>query len=224
MKEIYRDQRGWRWLDDVRMDVRYAARTLRRAPGFTVVAVLTLALGIGANTAIFSVVNSVLLKPLPYPGADGLVRLMMSLPAAASPSGAPLRTAVALSADEVARVSAETRTLSHVGIAGPELVGLSGHEEAARLQGARVSSSALQMLGVQPVLGRLLGPADDRAGAEPVVLIGQSAWQRYFAGDPGVLGRSITFDSVLGPRRQSRYTVIGVMPDGFEFPRPATEF
>ena len=224
MKETYHDQRGWRWVGDLGQDVWYAARTLRRAPGFTAVAVLTLALGIGANTAIFSVVNAVLLKPLPYPGAEGLVRLMMSLPAAASPSGAPLRTAVALSADDVASISARTRTLSHIGIAGPELVGLSGYEDAARLQGARVSSASLQMLGVQPVLGRLLSPEDDRAGAEPVVLMAQSAWRRYFAGDPGILGRSLTFDSVLGPRRQSRYTVIGVMPDGFDFPRAGSEF
>ena len=213
-----------KWIDDVQRDAKYAVRSLARTPTFTAVAVLTLGLGIGANSAIFSVINSVLLKPLPYPDSDRLVRLMMSLPAAASPSGAPLRVAVGISGAEAAQIQAQSTTLSDVVIATPTLVGLSGYEDGARLQGANVSASALRMLGVQPVLGRLFTPDDELAGASQSVLVAYSAWQRYFGGDPNIVGRSLTFDAVLGPRRQTLHTVVGVMPDGFEFPRADTQF
>ena len=222
--ELHRDERSFPWIEDLRRDVRHAVRALGRTPGFTVVAVLTLALGIGATSAIFTVVNATLLKPLPYPDADRLVRLMMSVPAAGSPSGAPLRTAVGLSAIELAEVQARTQALSHVGTAGPTLAGLSGHEEAARLQGARISASSLRILGAQSVLGRLFTPADELPDAEGVILISSSVWRRHFGGDPHIVGRSVTLDSVLGPRRQSRYTVAGVLSDGFDFGQGPTEF
>jgi putative ABC transport system permease protein len=224
VRDLHRDARSFTWIDDAKRDVRYSARTLARTPTFTAVAVLTLALGIGANSAIFSVINSVLLKPLPYPDADRLVRLMMTIPAESSSTGVPQRFQVGLSADEAARIQGQVRTLSDLVVAGPELLGLQGYEEAARLQGARVTATALQLLGARPALGRLLTAGDQRAGATPVVLVSYSAWQRYFGGDPGVVGRPLTFDSVLGPRRQTVATVIGVIADGFEFPRAGTQF
>jgi putative ABC transport system permease protein len=210
--------------DDLRHDIRYATRTWLRAPGFTTVAVLTLALGIGATTAIFSVVNAVLLKPLPYPDADRLVRVILNLPADASPTGVPLRAPVFLSTTEVAELQRRATTLSNAGIAGPELVGLGGREEAARLQGARISASVLQMLRVSPIAGRLLDAGDEAPGAEPVMLISESAWRQYFGGAPGIIGRRVTLDSVLGPRRQTTYTVAGVMPAGFGYPTAAGQF
>jgi putative ABC transport system permease protein len=205
--------------------VQYATRTLAGSPGFTAVAIVTLALGIGANTAIFSVVHSVLLKRLPYAhDSDRVVRLMMNQPAAESPTGAPRRMDVGLSAGEVSELQARTRTLSDVGTVGTELMGLSGHEEGARLQGARVSSAIFRVLGARALLGRVFGPGDEAPEADAVILLGYAAWQRYFGGDPNILGRTLTLDSVLGPRRQTRYSVVGVMPQGFEFPYRRTQF
>jgi predicted permease len=211
-------------IDTLWQDVGYALRGLRRAPGFTFTAVLTLALGVGANTAIFSVVNAVLLKPLPYKDSDRLVRLMRNIPAAESPTHAPLRLPVALSAAEMAQVRSRTRALSDVGTAGPVLMGLSGYEGAARLQGARVSSAVFPMIGATPIIGRAFTEGDEAPGAEAVVLLSFDAWQRYFSGDRDIIGRALTFDSVLGPRRQARHVVIGVMPQGFEFPYHQTQF
>jgi predicted permease len=210
-------------LADLVDDVRYAFRSFGRHPGFTLIAVLTLALGIGANTAIFSVVNAVLLRPLPYAGSDRLVRLMMHVPAGESPTGNPLRTMVALSGSEANELRARSRSLSFIGTAGLWPMGLSGAEEG-RLQGARVSASVFAMLGVPAQLGRVLFEPDEAPGAEPVVLLGHATWQRYFGGDAGIVGRVVTLDTVLGPRRQTRHTVIGVMPQAFAFPGSQVQF
>ena len=205
-------------------DIRSSARTLRRSPGFALVAILTLALGIGANTAIFSVVNAVLLKPLPYRDSDRLGRLIMITPAA-DPTGTPQRAPVRLNATEIAHLQSRTRTLSHLGTVGSELLGLSGgYEEAGFLEGSRVSSSIFQLVEVPPLHGRLVGSADEAPGADPVILLSYGMWQRYFAGNPDIVGRIVTLNSVLGPRRQTRYTVVGVMPSGFAFPSPQTRF
>jgi predicted permease len=224
MKDVYRDQRGLPWVMDLRHDLRYAVRTLLRNRAFTSVAVLTLGLGIGATSAIFSVMNAVLLRPLPYPDADRLVRVIMTLPASMAGSGVPERFQVGLSAAEVTALRAQSRTLSDIGIAHPQLMALSGYENAARLQGARMSASALRVLGARPSLGRLFDESDETAAAEPVILVSYSAWQRFFGGDRTILGRSLTFDSILGPPRQTRYTVVGILPDSFRLPRPHTQF
>jgi predicted permease len=211
-------------IDDLRQDAQYAFRTFRRSPGFVAVAVLTLALGIGATTAIFSVVYALLLKPLPYPGSDRIVRLMMNMPPAASPTGRPLRTTVGLTPADVLTLRSRTRTLEDVGTAGPALMGFVGYEDAGHLQGARVSSTVFDMLGARPHLGRVFGSSDERPGADEVIVLSYSAWQRHFGGDPRILGRTLTLGHVLGPRRQSRHVVVGIMPAGFEFPYWHTRF
>jgi putative ABC transport system permease protein len=213
------------WWDQLMQDASYAIRMFRRAPGFTAVGVLTLALGIGANTAIFSVVHAVLLKPLAYSNdSDRLVRLMMTMPPAVSPTGRPLRAMVTLSAAEVLDLQSRTQSLSRVGIAGPELMSLRGYEGAARLPGARLSSTVFAMLAARPLLGRLPGASDEAPGAEPVVVLSYAAWRDYFGGDPSVLQRTVTLDSVLGRHREWRSRVIGVMPHDFSFPSSQTQF
>ena len=211
-------------MESIWRDLGYAGRSFARAPGFTVIAVLTLGLGIGANTAIFSVVNAVLLKPLPYKDSERIVRLVMNAPASESPTKRPLRTSLGLTIAEIREVKARVRTLSHVGSAGPILRGLSGKEEAARLQGSRVSTAVFDMLDARPMLGRVFGADDEAPGAEPVIVLGYGAWRRFFQGTPDIVGTAVTMDSVLGRRAQYRYTVVGVMPQGFEYPDPRTQF
>jgi hypothetical protein len=213
------------WVDDLRRDVQYGLRAFVTTPGFTTVAIVTLALGIGANTAIFSVVNAVLLKHLAYAeDSDRLARLMAHVPAEASPTGTPRRLPVVLSAAEAADLQSRTRTSTHVGTAGGALMGIGGLEGAARVQGARVSATVFTMLRARPLLGRVFESADERPGAEATILLSHAAWHRYFAGDPGIVGRTLPLDSVLGPRTRTHYAVIGVMPAAFAFPNSRTQF
>ena len=188
------------------------------------VAVLTLGIGIGANTAIFSVVNAILLKPLPYKDSNRVVRLFMNAPASESLSKRPLRASLGLTAAELKEMSARVRTLSHVGTAGGFLRSLRGHDDAARLQGSRITTSVFAMLDARAALGRVFTADDERAGAEPVMILSHGTWQRLFQGSPTVLGTVITMDSVLGPRSEYRYTVIGVMPPDFQYPDGLTHF
>lgn len=224
-KERHRDERSFGWLEDLRRDVPYAWRSFGRNRGFTIVAVLTLALGIGANTAIFSVMHAVLLKPLAYStNSDRLVRLFAHLPASDSPTGVARRMPVALSTVEVAELRSRTRTLSQVGTASPELLGFNGFEDAARLQGALVSASIFPMLGARPILGRAFAPQDEVPGQDAVILLSYDTWQRFFDGRGDVVGSTVTVNAVLGPRRQRQYVVVGVMPRAFEFPDSRTRF
>jgi len=155
VKEQCRDVRAVLWLDDAWRDLRFATRMLAKAPAFTTVAVVTLALGIGANTAIFSVVHALILKQLPYAAdSDRLVRLFMNTPAADSPEGAPLRLPVIFTAGEMADLQSHARTLAKVGTAGRVLRTLTGGGEAVRLQGERISASVFQMLSARPLRGR----------------------------------------------------------------------
>jgi len=195
-------------LSSVLFDLRYAFRLLRRAPGFTLVAIVTLALGIGANTAIFSLIHGVLLQPLPYPQSD---RIMLVLhneqddPASLSlmtPGNVyDLRQASSL---RLAGVGIVTRTLT-------------GRGEPQRVVGIRSAGSILEVLDVPPSLGRIYGDREDQPGGEPVVVISQGMWQRLFGGDPAAVGASLVLDG-------RPHTVIGVMPAGFQFPSPRVEF
>ena len=185
-------------------DVQYGFRMLLKRPGFTLVAVLALALGIGANTAIFSVVNAVLLRPLPFDKPERLVMVWGSapqlgfdiLPATAAESVEWRERSRAF--EQVAAFKSWSWNMS--GINGPEQV-----------SGARVNASLFPALGVKPVLGRTFLPEEDRVGGAKVVIMGHGLWQRSFGSDPSIVGKTVTLNN-------QSYTVVGVMPQGFKFP------
>jgi predicted permease len=177
-------------------DLRYGCRTLAKNPGFAVVAVLTLALGIGANTALFSVVNGVLLNPLPYPHPEQLVTLHESKPNFET-GAIPYLNFVDW--------ENQNHTFSSIGISRGSNFTLTGMGEAERLQGDWVSASFFQTLGVKPIIGRDFTSQDDQFGAGPVALISAALWKRKFGSGMDVLGKSITLNG-------KDFTVIGVMP------------
>lgn len=200
VKEIAYDIRGGGVMETLLQDLRYGARMLLKNPGFTLIAVLTLALGIGANTAIFSVVYGVLLKALPYPEPDRLVAIHGS-------SNKTPRMAVAYPdyLDWRARQSTFT-DLSARMPAGGVLTG----SEPERVTGRLVSASFFRTLGVQPHVGRTFTEAEDRPGAERVMVLSYSLWQRRSGGDEGLIGNAIEYNG-------ESWTVVGVMPAGFDF-------
>src|SRR5580698_5500307 len=196
------------FFDTLSRDVRFGLRMLRRNPMFTVVVLLTLAIGIGANTAVFSVVNSVLLKPLPYPAADRLMAVANAAPGAgglASVSG-DLR----LSESMYFTYAEQNRTFDALGVWGADAMTVTGLAEPEQVSSIFVSDGALQALGVQPVVGRWLSTADQMPGAAETVMLGYGYWQRRFGGDRAVIGRNLIVDSK--PRQ-----IVGVMPAGFNF-------
>ncbi len=186
-------------------DLRYAARSLRKSPGFTAVAVVTLALGIGANTAIFSVINGVLLRPLPYPDSHDLVFVserdqQMKRLFIAWPNYLDWR--------------AQNQVFQSIGVYNRDSFNLAGSGEPQRLLAGQVSADFFPTLGINPALGRGFRHDEDQPGGPLAVVLSYGLWQRAFAGDPGVINRSITLND-------RPYTVIGVMPKGFEFPARA---
>lgn len=196
------------WWDEIRQDLRYALRQLRRAPGFSAVTVLTLGLAIGANTAVFSVVNTVVLQPLPFPEPDRLSVLWTRyLP----PSGFDIDK-FALSGPEILDIQEESRTLSSVGIYQTGSRALTGEGVAAeRIQVGFFSAGVVPTLGVVPQLGRTFTPEEDRDGGSAVTLISHALWVERYGADENVLGRSLLMNGVATE-------IIGVMPEGFEFP------
>jgi putative ABC transport system permease protein len=191
---------GW---DHLVHDLRFGLRQLRKHPGFLSVAVLTLALGVGANTGIFSVVNAVLLSPLPYADPDRLVLVKEVLPKASS-------RPVAVSAPDIAVIRELNRVFG--GVAGFRLwtYELSGTAEPERVVANRVGSNLFAVLGVQPIMGRAFAPEEEPPG-HPVVVLSYALWQRRFGGDRNILGQTIDLDRM--PHR-----IIGVMPKSFFFP------
>jgi len=187
-------------------DLRYGARMLMRSPGFTLIAVITLALGIGANTAIFSVVKGVLLRPLPYSEPGQLVRLFETVDRATMGSD---RMEVA----PANYLDWRAQTHSFSGLAAYGLTGsvISGGGEAERLEGALVTADFFATMGAAPLLGRTFTVEDERAG-ERLTIIGFDLWQRRFGGAEDIAGRAIQLDGFS-------FTVIGVMPPGFQYPR-----
>jgi putative ABC transport system permease protein len=190
-------------LDLLRADVRYALRNLRRSPGFTAVAVIALAVGIGANTAVFTIVNGVLLRALPFQDPDRLVAIFEKVP------GAPVDK-FDFSAPDFEIVRDAARSYSGMFAYRNTKLELSGVAESQRVTGTYVSPGFLDVLGVSPVLGRGLTAEDDRANAK-VVVLGYGLWTRLFGRDPGAIGRTIALD-------RQPYTVVGVMGERFEFP------
>jgi predicted permease len=204
----------WTWtvLEQFVQDVRHAIRTLRRSPSFAAVAVLTIALGIGATTTVYSVVSAMLLRPLPYNDADRLVRIVENVPAEESPSGLALRTS-AMKSDTYLWWRDQAKTLSSIaGILASEVtVHIDG--DLRRLSAARVSPSLFTMLGTRPIAGRGLDAGDEHAN---VAVLSAAAWARWFSSDPDVVGRNVVLDGVS-------HTVVGVMSTAFALPSTHTE-
>ena len=182
-------------------DLRYAIRMLLKSPGFAAIAVLTLALGIGANTALFSVVNGVLLNPLPYPHSEQLVAVYGKTP------GFDQGPVVYLNFLDWQR---DARTFSSMAIYRNQDYNVTGTAEAERLSGYMISAGFFSTLGVQPILGRTFRSDDDQVGAAPVVILGGGLWKRKFGSSPDVIGKSLTMNG-------TSYLVVGVIPPGFTF-------
>lgn len=191
-------------LADLLHDLRYAARLQRKNPAFTIVAVIALALGIGANTAIFSVVNTVLLRPLPYKDPERLVMVWED----ASKHGYPRDTPAAANFVDWRD---QNQVFEGIAAIADENFNLTGSGEPERLEGRRVSANLFPLLGVEPQLGRVFTAAEDQPGAQRVVLLSYPLWQRRFGGDPGIVGRALTLNG-------ESYLVVGVMPARFQFP------
>jgi putative ABC transport system permease protein len=198
IKEVTREMWGGVWLEQLVQDIRYGLRFLRRGPGFTAVAVLTLALGIGAGTAIFSAVNPILFEPLPYPNSDRIT-MMWDF----GPEGVRLHTTFGNYRELVER----SRSFDALAVMRPWQPTMTGPAE--RLDGQRVSAGYLRVLGVQPALGRDFDASEDRLKGPKVAIISNGLWQRRFGGDGTIVGQQITLDG-------NPYTVIGVMPSAFE--------
>jgi putative ABC transport system permease protein len=186
---------GWQWFEHLVQDVRYGLRMLRKSPGFTSVAVLTLALGIGANTAIFSVIDSVLLSPLPYPEPQQLIATKQND-----------------SLQNVIDIQRQTRTLLQGGGVNIEAMDYTGGTEPVQILAAYVDAGLLETLRVPPMLGRIITPDEDVSGGPRNIVVSYHFWQNFLSSDPHALGKTI-------PLSGNNYTVIGIMPTGFALPR-----
>jgi putative ABC transport system permease protein len=198
---------GLAHLDVLRQDLRYAARAMRRAPGFAATAILVTALGIGANTAAFSITDRVLIRPLPYPEARRLVKLWERLPEYGRMELSPANYR------DWRRMST---AFEAVAAYSDTPVNLVGEGDPLRLDAAVVTADLLPLLGVEPLLGRSLTADDDRDGAPGTVLLSYGLWRGVFGGDPNVVGRSVRLDD------EAR-TIVGVLPAGFHFPSRETQ-
>jgi putative ABC transport system permease protein len=207
-KERHRDARAFRWFDDTRRDAVYAIRSLRRTPVFAIAAALVLGLGIGANATVFTVVNTVLLQPLPFERADDIVQVRRRTPSGSSVSF-PMHDYLALTPQ---RGSLSSLAILDVFCAGRFTL-MTG-EAAEPITGCRVSSAFFEVLGVSPVRGRLFMAGDDATGAAPTAVITQAFWSRRFASDPAIVGSAVTVGG-------QPFTVIGVAPDAVRAFSPA---
>ena len=183
-------------------DLRYGLRVCVRQPVFALTAIVALALGIGANTAVFSVVYAVLLRPLPYPDPSALVYVHDTYPAV---------TLASVSEAKYLALRERNRSLTALGAHAPANVTLTGHGEPEQIAGAAVSADLFRVLQVPAFLGRWFSTDEDRPNSSPVIVLGHGLWQRRFGSDPAVVGRVVTIDGQ--PR-----TIVGVMPEGFTYP------
>ncbi|MGA2901195.1 MAG: ABC transporter permease [Candidatus Acidiferrales bacterium] len=202
VKEQVREVRVGAWFDSLLQDLRYGARMLRKNPGFTAVAVLTLALGIGANTAIFSVVNAVLLRPLPYANPQQLIVLRETTQSVGPHSP---------SYPDFLDWRKQSRTFGQMAAINNREFNLSGIAQPENISGYAVSANCLSMLDVRPLLGRDFLPSEDAPGTAPVVLLSYALWQSHLGADPNAVGKSITLDG-------RSFTIIGVLPPNIRLP------
>ncbi|MGB6462447.1 MAG: ABC transporter permease [Candidatus Acidiferrum sp.] len=200
IKEVTREMWGWGSIERLAQDVRYGLRMLARSPGFAAVAILTLALGIGANTALFSVVNGVLFNPLPYPHSEQLVWLAESKPNFATGS---------ISFPNFRDWQKDNRSFSAMGAYRPYSYNLTGLGEAEQLRAVLVTSDFFSALGVIPAAGRSFAPGEDEIGAPPIAMISAGFWKRKFGGSPDAVGKSLTLDG-------KSFTIVGVIPPSFK--------
>lgn len=189
-------------MDGLLQDFKYALRMLVKSWGMTLIAVATLALGIGANTAIFSVVNSVLLRPLPFADSSRLVYILERVPG--------FSTSIPMNATDYNAFRERQSAFAEMGVYGNRHFDLSGAGEPERIEGARASASIFPLLGITPIMGRTYTQEEDHPGGDAVV-VSYGLWQRRFGGATDIIGKTIQLD-------RQPYTVIGVMPRGFEFP------
>ena len=208
-KERYRERRSLPLLETLWQDARFGARQLRKNPGFTTAAVLTLALGIGANTAIFSLVDGILLRPLPYPEPERLVVVLQSYPSVGLSRWGLSQFLFASFRDQARSFE---RMAAHTAV-GLTLTGLG---EPVRLRGAYVTAEFFELLGARPAHGRSFLPEEDVPGKNVVCVLSDRLWRAQFGGDPGIVGRSLRLND-------APLQVVGVMPPGFEFPSPDTD-
>src|ERR1019366_8748607 len=189
-------------LDRLRQDLRYSLRAIHKNAGFAATVALTLRLGIGATTAIFTVVSGVLLRPLPFPEPERLVSIQEDF--GTGPN-------VFIASPEVVEWQKHSPTLSQVAAYFNCSVNLLGAQSAERLECGSVTQSLLPALGVRPVLGRNFLLEEDRPGGPPAVILSHALWQRRFGGDPAILGKPLALDD-------QSYTIVGVLPEGFRIP------
>jgi putative ABC transport system permease protein len=201
VKEEVRHARVGRWIEDAAQDVRFGARLLARTPGFTLAAVVALALGIGAATVIYGAVDAVLLRPLPYTEPD---RLVVVLHGGRHP----------VAAGSYAELRQQATAFEALGAAEYWRPNLGADDGPETVTGVRLTAEVLRLTGVKPALGRLFAEDEEEPGREKVLVLGHGLWQRRFAGDPGVVGRSVRLDG-------TPYTVVGIMPRASSSRRPS---
>src|SRR5580698_4801053 len=203
-KQLHREERSVLWLEQMLADLHYACRSLRKAPGFAAIAVLTLALGIGANIAIFTVVNAVLLRPLPFQHPEQLVRVFDDL------NGVGAKD-IGMSVPEIQDLRDRSDVFDAISVIWPVSTALSGGDHTERIEMLATGFDYFQLLGVQAALGRVYGPRDAAPGFTEAVVISDGLWKRQFGSDPHILGRRIRVD-------EDGYTIVGVMPPDFRHP------
>jgi len=202
-RQSYREARGLPFLDSLFHDLRFAFRTLHKSPGFAAIAALTLALGMGRTTTIFSVINSVLIRPLPYQNSRRLLRIQETHPKSSS---------IAVTYATFLDLQRETGTIENASAYREWIFNVTGGAEPAQISGALVSGNFFASLGSAPMLGRTILPEDDQPGANNrVVILSYALWQRRFGADPDILGQTLMVNA-------EPYAVLGVMPAGFDFP------
>src|SRR6185503_2090674 len=205
LKERSRQVWQWSFVETLPADVKFAARQMRKAPAFTVTCLLTLALGIGANTAVFSAINAILLHPLPYQDPSCLVLVSETLPLMNGDN------AVGVSAQEYLDYKRQNSVFTDVAASEPVEFNLTGTGQPQRVNAARISATALPVLGVAPEIGRNFTEAEDRYGSDHVVLLSHELWASQYGSDPAIVGKAIHLD-------ETTYMVVGVMPASFRFP------
>jgi len=194
-------------MSGVIQDLRYAVRQVRKAPGFAAVAVVTLALGIGANTSIFSVVNGVLLRSLPFPDSDRLVRVWHTPPQSSFPGISTFTISPANFLDW----QNQNHVFSSMAIYGYRGFTLTGGDKAEQVDASGVSAEFFSTLAVQPMLGRVFSTEEDQPGQSQVAVVSEGFWQRRYGRNEGLVGSTLQLND-------KNYTVVGIMPAGFRFP------